>query len=88
MKNRVVIAWHYAGNPSKPLLFAWQGPGPSWGCDPDASKAVPFPTVKEAAEWWLGKHAFPEDYEDCIFNGYLNFFDRTESGLKGLLPLL
>ena len=90
MQNRrkIIIAWHYAGDSKKPLLFAWRGEGLfTWGCDYDVNKAAIFDSPEAAASWWLSNHAFPDDYRPCLYDGRILFFELTRSGMVGVLPL-
>lgn len=88
MRRKYVIAWHYAGDPRRPLLFGRQGDGPSWGCEFEIGKATRFDSPDRAARWWISKHAFPDEYEHYLYDGSIMIFETTKNGMKGVLPLI
>ena len=92
-RSKIIIAWYYAGDDRKHLLFpwqddGWQGDGCRWGSGPDASKAVKFGTPADAARWWLAKHTFPEDYRPCLYDGTILFFELNNAGMNRVFPFI
>lgn len=84
--------------PDKPCcLFGWMsgstdshGPqqlyvqrhGKDWGVTYDPTEATRFKSVNACIDFWGRIHSFPENYEQCIYNGYLQFFEYGPAGLR------
>ena len=86
-QKHYVIAWHYAGDQARPLLFGCQDKGQFWGCTFEVANAARFDSPDRAARWWISKHAFSDEYEHYLYDGSIMIFETTKNGMKGVLPL-
>lgn len=48
-----------------------------WGVTDDFFKANSFKSIEECQTHFLSKHAIPENFEHCLHNGYLKYFDNN-----------
>lgn len=55
-------------------LFVYQN-GPSWGVVRNFNQGTRFNSIQICIQHWLGKHAFPEEYEHLLHKNHLKFFN-------------
>ncbi len=73
--------------------FIWQGHYKhaahlsAWGMTENIDEAFRFSSLKEAIDYWRSRHTFPENYEHCIWDGYLTFFEESKKGLRRVMPI-
>lgn len=58
----------------------------AWGMTEVLEDAYRFATLEEAMDYWRSRHAFPADYEHCIWDGYLHFYEETKKGMRRVMP--
>lgn len=68
---------HYSHNPA---LSAW-------GMTENVEDAYRFASLAECFDYWRSRHTFPKDYEHCIWDGYLTFWEETAKGLRRVMPV-
>jgi hypothetical protein len=59
----------------------------AWGFTEEIEDAYRFQNLLECIEYWRSRHNFPEDYEHCIWDGYLTFYEETKKGIRRVLPV-
>jgi len=56
------------------MLYVNQVEGPL-SISYDFKEAASFKSIAECQAHFLSKHAIPENFEHCLHNGYLKYFD-------------
>jgi hypothetical protein len=58
----------------------------AWGMTEQIDDAYRFTNIQECLEYWRSRHNFPEEYEHCIWDGYLTFFEESKKGIRRVMP--
>jgi len=75
----IIVFWLHGGNGLP--LFPYRSEGGSFGVDYDSKRTMIFRNIEAVKKWWSSIHRFPEDYEHCLYNGYLKYMDRRSGQL-------
>lgn len=67
---------HYSHNPTLT----------TWGMTEILEDAYRFASLDEALDYWRSRHTFPADYEHCIWDGYLRFYEEKNGVLRRVMP--
>lgn len=59
----------------------------AWGMTEEVEDAYRFASLDECLIYWRSRHAFPEQYEHCLWDGYLRFYEETKKGLRQVMPV-
>lgn len=59
----------------------------AWGFTEHIEDAYRFESLQACIDYWRSRHNFPKDYEHCIWDGYLTFFEETKRGLRRVMPV-
>ena len=59
----------------------------AWGFTEHIEDAYRFESLQSCIDYWRSRHNFPEDYEHCIWDGYLTFFEETKKGIRRVMPV-
>jgi hypothetical protein len=74
MKSAMKIKYGWQSGDGK-QLYVTQSTGSSWGVSAFFDEGKIFDTIQDCIQHWLGKHAFPDNYEYLLHEDYLHFFD-------------
>lgn len=87
-KTMILFGWNYANDPKRHLLYPCRVKDGGWNVEESITvRTFRFHSFDEAVQFWRSRHRFPDDYEHCIHDGYLHFFEE-KGGTGRLVPIL